>query len=51
VVLGWCIVQIRYYPTLILYNDGNRLSEYNEERDLDSLQEYLLKFIQRHDEL
>lgn len=39
------------FPTLYLYRDGLKVSEYNGARNLDDLTEFVLNYIQPHDEL
>lgn len=39
------------FPTLFLYKDGRKLSEYNGSRTLDDLYEFVMNHVQSHDEL
>ncbi|XP_046734653.1 thioredoxin domain-containing protein 5 homolog [Diprion similis] len=39
------------FPTLFLYKDGRKLSEYNGSRTLDDLYEFVMNHIQSRDEL
>ncbi|XP_012263697.2 thioredoxin domain-containing protein 5 homolog [Athalia rosae] len=39
------------FPTLFLYKDGRKLSEYNGSRTLDDLYEFVMNHLQSHDEL
>ncbi|XP_012286499.1 thioredoxin domain-containing protein 5 homolog [Orussus abietinus] len=39
------------FPTLFLYRDGQKVTEYNGSRRLDDLYEFVMKHIQSHDEL
>lgn len=39
------------FPTLFLYKDGRKLSEYNGSRTLDDLYEFVMNHVQAHDEL
>nr|CAI5826400.1 unnamed protein product [Callosobruchus analis] len=42
---------IEGFPTLILYRDGVRISEYSGTRTLDDLFDFVSKHMERHDEL
>nr|XP_022293558.1 thioredoxin domain-containing protein 5-like [Crassostrea virginica] len=42
---------VRGYPTLILFKNGQKVTEYTGSRDLGDLVEFMLEHIQRHDEL
>ena len=44
-------LQVRGYPTLILFKNGQKVTEYTGSRDLGDLVEFMLEHIQRHDEL
>lgn len=39
------------FPTLYLYRDGLKVSEYNGARNLDDLYEFIMTYVQPHDEL
>ena len=39
------------FPTLLLYRDGKKLSEYNGSRSLDDLYEFVMNHLKSHDEL
>lgn len=39
------------FPTLFLYKDGQKVSEYNGSRTLDDLYEFVMNHVQSHDEL
>ncbi|XP_076239599.1 thioredoxin domain-containing protein pretaporter [Calliopsis andreniformis] len=39
------------FPTLYLYRDGQKVSEYNGARNLDDLYEFVANYLQPHDEL
>ncbi|CAL7952314.1 unnamed protein product [Xylocopa violacea] len=39
------------FPTLYLYRDGLKVSEYNGARNLDDLYEFVMNYVQPHDEL
>lgn len=39
------------YPSLFLYKDGEKISEYNGSRSLDDLYEFVVKHYSSHDEL
>ncbi|XP_076686826.1 thioredoxin domain-containing protein pretaporter [Andrena cerasifolii] len=39
------------FPTLCLYRDGQKVSEYNGARNLDDLYEFVTNYLQLHDEL
>lgn len=43
--------EIDGFPTLILYKDGKKISEYNGSRSLDDLYEFVMNHLQAHDEL
>ncbi|VEN62586.1 unnamed protein product, partial [Callosobruchus maculatus] len=42
---------IEGFPTLILYRDGIRISEYSGTRTLEDLSDFVSKHLERHDEL
>jgi len=44
-------VQVVRYPTLVLFYDNERVGEYSGQRELDSLQQFVLDARARHDEL
>lgn len=47
-----CIDQeVDGFPSLYLYRDGLKISEYNGARNLDDLYEYVMNYVQPHDEL
>ncbi|XP_066581496.1 thioredoxin domain-containing protein 5 homolog [Prorops nasuta] len=39
------------FPTLFLYRDGKKISEYNGSRNLDDLYDFVMNQLQTHDEL
>ncbi|XP_076619033.1 thioredoxin domain-containing protein pretaporter [Colletes latitarsis] len=39
------------FPSLYLYRDGHKVSEYNDARNLDDLYEFVASHLQPHDEL
>lgn len=39
------------FPSLYLYRDGQKISEYNGARNLDDLYEFVINYVQPHDEL
>ncbi|KOC62772.1 Thioredoxin domain-containing protein 5 [Habropoda laboriosa] len=39
------------FPTLYLYRDGHKVSEYNGARNLDDLYEFVMNHVKPHDEL
>lgn len=41
---------VQGYPTINLYKNGQRVSEYNEKRSVDAFMEFLSSYIQ-HEEL
>lgn len=41
---------IEGYPTLILFVNGNRVNDYQKDRSLDSLEQFVLSYL-RHDDL
>lgn len=43
--------EIDGFPTLYLYRDGRKVSEYNGSRKLDDLYEFVMNHLQTHDEL
>ncbi|EZA46629.1 Thioredoxin domain-containing protein, partial [Ooceraea biroi] len=43
--------EVEGFPTLYLYRDGHKVTEYNGSRDLEDLYEYVLTQYQVHDEL
>lgn len=43
--------EVDSFPTLLLYRDGKRISEYNGSRSLDDLYEFVMNHLQTHDEL
>ncbi|XP_033726547.1 thioredoxin domain-containing protein 5-like [Pecten maximus] len=43
--------KVRGYPTLLLFRDGEMISEYSGARDVGSLEAFVLKNIEPHDEL
>lgn len=43
--------EIDGFPTLYLYRDGRKISEYNGSRNLDDLYEFVMNHLQAHDEL
>jgi len=46
-----CGDQVQRYPTLHLYRANVRLHDYQKDRDLDSLQTFVLSMLGEHDEL
>ncbi|XP_051173292.1 thioredoxin domain-containing protein 5 homolog [Leptopilina boulardi] len=43
--------EVDSFPTLILYRDGKKISEYNGSRSLDDLYEFVMNHLKQHDEL
>lgn len=43
--------EVEGFPTLYLYRDGLKVSEYNGARNLDDLYEFVMNYAQPHDEL
>ncbi|KAF7992883.1 hypothetical protein HCN44_005227 [Aphidius gifuensis] len=43
--------EVEGFPTLFLYKNGKKISEYNGSRTLDDLYEFIIKHQQDHDEL
>lgn len=43
--------EVEGFPTLFLYKNGKKISEYNGSRTLDDLYEFIVKHQQDHDEL
>lgn len=43
-------LQVEGFPTLLVYRDGVKVSEYNGARNVDEMYQYLASFF-RHDEL
>ena len=39
------VLQVRGYPTLIVFKNGEKKDEYNGARDLSSLEKFLDKFV------
>lgn len=39
------------FPTLLLYREGKKVSEYNGSRSLDDLYEFVMNHLKSHDEL
>lgn len=48
--LNCVILQIEGFPSLFLYKDGQKVSEYSGSRDLDDLSDFVNKHL-GHDEL
>jgi thioredoxin domain-containing protein 5 len=43
--------EVEGFPTLYLYRDGRKITEYDGSRNLDDLYEYVMTQYQMHDEL
>ncbi|KAG7207978.1 hypothetical protein KM043_009558 [Ampulex compressa] len=43
--------EVDSFPALYLYRDGHKVSEYNGSRNLDDLYEFIMNYLQAHDEL
>ena len=53
-VLFYCVItispQVRGFPTLLLFRNGEKIADYNGGRDLDSLSKFVTDKVP-HDEL
>lgn len=43
--------EVEGFPSLYLYRDGRKVSEYNGSRNLDDLYDFVMIYLQTHDEL